>query len=244
MTSYLPHLLELRKRLILSCMVLSSVFLVFFYFDELLYSAIASPLLQQLPKGGHLIATEVTSSFMVPMKLAFITSLFFCMPYLFYQAWAFVAPGLYRNEKKTIFPLLISSLILFYLGTTFAFLVICPMALHFFANCLPPGVVMLTDLRHYLDFVLTVLLGGGIAFQVPIIVFALIRAGVTTADQLIYCRPYVIVAAFVLGMLLTPPDVVSQILLALPMWGLFEIGVFLTKRQISNNKVYALKKQP
>lgn len=225
MNSYLPHLIELRKKIIHSALLVFLLFLGFFYADDWLYTQLAEPLQRHLPPDSSIIATEVTSAFTVPMKLAFVTAVFTAVPYLCYQVWSFIAPALYSKEKKNLVPLLFSSIILFYLGVMFAYFIICPMALQFFANAAPSNVRILTDIRHYLDFVLTVLLAGGLAFQVPVITLALLKAGWVTITQLRHLRPYIIVLAFIFGMLLTPPDVVSQILLALPMWGLFEIGL-------------------
>jgi sec-independent protein translocase protein TatC len=231
----LPHLIELRTRVIQSALVLLGLFLALFYIDEYLYSWIAKPLLTQLPAGSTLIATEVTATFMVPMKLAWIATLFFTIPYLLYQFWSFLAPGLYKNEKRIFLPFLIASTLLFYLGVAFAYFVICPIALGFFAQCAPVGVAVMTDMAAYLNFVLSVLFAGGLAFQVPVMTLAMIKARWVTIEQLIYLRPYMIVAAFVLGMILTPPDVLSQILLALPIWGLFEAGLILAKYLAQNN---------
>jgi len=227
--TYLPHLIELRTRIIRSIVAIFSLFLILFSIDKHLYTFIAKPLLQQLPIGSALIATEVTATFIAPMKLAFILSLFLSMPYLFYQLWSFVSPGLYRKEKQKALPFLITSILLFYTGVLFAYAIICPLALAFFAKCAPIGVMVMTDIQAYLDFVLTVLFAGGIAFEVPIITLACIKFRLISITQLEYLRPYIIVGAFILGMLLTPPDVVSQILLALPMWGLFEAGLFIAK---------------
>lgn len=229
MNTYLPYLLELRSRIIRISLVILILFLILFYIDEHLYTFIAKPLLKQLPLGSTLIATEITSPFMVPMKLAFMLSLFIAIPYILYEIWSFIAPGLYRQEKRKILPFLIASTLLFYMGVIFSYYLICPMALGFFAKCAPLGVTLMTDIQAYLNFVLTVLFSGGIAFQVPIITIACIISGFITIQQLEHFRPYIIVLAFILGMLLTPPDVISQILLALPMWGLFEIGLLLTK---------------
>lgn len=226
---YLPYIIELRKKILQSLSVILLLFLGLFYVDEWLYSLLAYPLLQHLPPDSGLIATEVTSTFTVPMKLAFVVSIFLTIPYLFYQAWSFISPALYTDEKKRVIPLCCFSILLFYGGVLFAYFLICPMALQFFANAAPKDVRILTDIRHYLDFVLTVLLAGGLAFQVPIITLALLQAKWVTTAQLAHLRPYIIVAAFVLGMLLTPPDVVSQILLALPMWGLFELVLGIAK---------------
>ncbi len=229
MNTYIPHLIEFRKRVIRSIIFFLILFFGLFWKDEKLYTFIAKPLLKQLPAGGQLIATEITSPFTVPMKLALVTALILAIPYILYQLWAFVAPGLYKQEKKTILPFLIASIVLFYLGMIFAFYIICPLALGFFTHTAPQGVLVMTDIRYYLDFILLILFSSGIAFQVPVVTLALIQAGIATTQQLSYIRPYVIVGAFVLGMLLTPPDVVSQILLALPMWGLFEAGLLLSR---------------
>lgn len=226
----LEHLVELRARVIRCGIVILFLFLALFYIDEYLYTWIAKPLLTQLPTGSAIIATEVTSTFTVPMKLAWILAIFFTIPYLLYQLWSFMAPGLYATEKKIFLPFLLSSTLLFYVGVVFAYLILCPLALSFFAKCAPSGVSVMTDIGAYLNFVLSVLLAGGIAFQVPVLTVALIKAKWVTVAQLIYLRPYIIVAAFILGMLLTPPDVLSQILLALPMWGLFEVGLLLGAR--------------
>lgn len=228
--TYIVHLIAFRQCVIHCGIVFLIVFSILFYLDESLYTWIAKPLLVQLPAGGQLIATEITSTFMVPMKLALISALVLMMPYILYKLWSFVVPGLYPKEKKTIFPLLVCSVILFYLGLCFAYYVICPLALKFFTNSAPVGVSVMTDIRLYLDFVLTLLFSTGIAFQVPIITLACIKAEIITCEQLTYLRPYVIVGAFILGMLLTPPDVVSQILLAFPMWGLFEVGLWIAKK--------------
>jgi len=227
--AYIPHLTEFRTRLIRSSMVVFGLFLGLFLIDESLYTIFAKPLLAQLPTGSSLIATEVTTPFMIPMKLAFILAIFLSIPYLLYELWSFMAPGLYPQEKQKIRPFLVGSTLLFYGGVAFAYYIICPMALSFFARCAPAGVRVMTDIQAYLDFVLRVLFAGGIAFQVPIVTLALIKSNVVSIAQLEHLRPYVIVAAFVVGMLLTPPDVVSQILLALPMWGLFEVGLLLAK---------------
>lgn len=223
------HLGALRSAVIQCGIVFCVIFLVLFWLDEPLYTWIAKPLLLQLPAGGQIIATEITSTFIVPMKLAWISALIVVMPYILYKLWIFIAPGLYLHEKKTLLPLLGSSIILFYMGLCFAYCVICPLALKFFMSSAPKGVSMMTDIRLYLDFVLTLLFAGGLAFQVPVLTVFLLNSGIVTQKQLIHIRPYVIVGAFIIGMLLTPPDVVSQTLLALPMWGLFEVGLVISK---------------
>lgn len=227
--TYIMHLIALRQCVIQCGVLFFGVFLFLFWQDETLYTFIAKPLLSQLPAGGQIIATEITSTFMVPMKLAWVSALIIVMPYILYKLWIFIAPGLYPREKKTVFPLLVFSIVLFYMGLCFAYYVICPLALNFFTNSAPEGVSVMTDIRLYLDFVLTLLFSAGLAFQVPVITLALIRAGVVTCKQLAYLRPYVIVGAFIVGMLLTPPDVVSQVLLAIPMWGLFELGLLIAR---------------
>lgn len=239
MDSYIPHLIECRTRIIRSGLIFLCVFAALFCIDEHLYAWIATPLLRQLPAGSSLIATAVTTPFMVPMKLAMVLSFFMSMPYLLYEIWSFIRPGLYAKEKKMILPFLITSTILFYSGVGFAYYIICPMALGFFAHCAPVGVLVMTDIQSYLDFVLTILFAGGIAFQMPIITMALLQSGLVNVAQLEHCRPYVIVATFIIGMILTPPDVVSQILLALPMWWLFEVGLLLAKFLDKKSKLMA-----
>jgi sec-independent protein translocase protein TatC len=227
--AYLPHLIELRTRIIRSSLVILALFLGLFLIDDTLYTIIARPLLSQLPAESSMIATAVTTPFTVPMKLAFILACFLAIPYVLYQLWSFLVPGLYTNEKQKIQPFVVVSILLFYSGTTFAYAIICPLALGFFAKCAPVGIKVMTDIQAYLDFVLTILFAGGVAFQVPVITCALIKFNVVSMEKLIHFRPYIIVAAFVLGMLLTPPDVVSQILLALPIWWLFEAGLLWAK---------------
>lgn len=229
MNNYLPYLIELRRKIIHSSVFVLLLFLGLFYIDEWLYAQLAESLQKHLPFDSSIIATEVTSAFTVPMKLAFVTAIFIAIPYLSYQVWSFISPALYPKEKKNLFPLLFASIVFFYTGVAFSYFIICPMALQFFANAAPKNVRILTDIRHYLDFVLTILLAGGLAFQVPVITLALLQAKWVSIANLIYVRPYIIVAAFVVGMLLTPPDVVSQILLALPMWGLFEMVLLVAK---------------
>jgi len=223
------HWVELRTRVIRAVSVIFLVFLCFFYGDNALYSKLAQPFIQQLPKGASLVATEVTTPFTVPMKLAWVVALLVTAPYLLFQLWSFVAPGLHKNERRVVFPIILMSTLLFYSGLGFSYYVVCPLSLQFFTWSAPEGVLILTDIRHYLDFVLTVLFAGGVAFQVPVVTIACCKAGFVTVAQLSYIRPYVIVSAFVLGMLLTPPDVVSQVLLAIPMWTLFEGGLLYLK---------------
>ncbi len=230
MRSQWGYLIEFRSRLIRCLCVIGVLFVILFAIDQPLYHYLAKPLLKALPLGS-LIATDITTSFTVPLHLAFVSALLLGMPYCLYQLWSFIAPALHVKEKRHIVPLLIGSILLFYGGIAFAYGVICPITLAFFAQCAPKGVQMMTDIQSYLDFMLRMLLGGGLAFQVPVLTVGLVKAGLCTVQQLIDLRPYIIVGAFVLGMLLTPPDVLSQILLALPMWWLFEGGLWLAKKQ-------------
>jgi sec-independent protein translocase protein TatC len=236
---YIPHLLELRQRLIYTSIFFLIVFACCFWVDETLYLYLAKPLIRHLPSGGQLIATEVTSTFTVPMKLAMVTTLFISIPFILYQLWAFISPGLYPHEKKRIYLYLFLSIFLFYLGIAFAFGILCPLALQFFANIAPPGILVMTDIRHYLDFVLTLIFAGGLTFQVPVITLALIDSGLVQITILTHIRPYVIVGAFVVGALLAPPDVISQTLLALPMWGLYELGILIAKYRSRSDKFCA-----
>ncbi|MBS0288939.1 MAG: twin-arginine translocase subunit TatC [Proteobacteria bacterium] len=226
---YLPHLLELRKRLIHCLIAYGLVLLPLLLFSSELYHLIAQPILKTLPQGGFLIATEVTSPFTSPLKLALFTALAIIIPYCLFHAWAFISPALYFHEKRTLFPILFFSSTLFYSGMAFAHFVVCPLALSFFIHIAPKGVTVMTDMSHYLDFILMLYFAFGISFQVPIITFVLIRLGITSIETLKKQRPYIIVGAFIIGMILTPPDVVSQCLLAIPLLGLFESGLLLAK---------------
>lgn len=226
----LTHLKELRSRLLKVVGVVLVAFVAVYPFRDRLYSMLADPLQEVLPEGTSMIAIKVASPFLIPMKMALVAAVVITIPYILYQVWAFVAPGLYRSERRLVWPLLISSTSLFYLGGAFAFFVVFPIAFRFFAFVSPEGVQMMTDIGEYLSFVLTLFFAFGIAFQVPIATILLVRTGVTTREDLAGKRPYVIVGAFVLGMLLTPPDVLSQILLAVPVWILYEIGILLAGR--------------
>ena len=225
----LTHLLELRSRLMRSVGVVLVLFLGLYPFREPLYSGLAGPLMAVLPEGGSMIATQVATPFLIPLKVALVSAFFLSIPYLLYQLWAFVAPGLYRHEKKLVWPLLISSVVLFYSGMAFAYFLVFPLIFQFFAAATPDGVAMMTDIGEYLSFVMTLFFAFGAAFEVPIATILLVRSGATTAAALAAKRPDVIVGAFTIGMLLTPPDVISQVLLALPVWLLFELGVFLSR---------------
>ena len=233
---FLSHLIEMRDRLLRVVVVVLLIFLGLFSFANDLYSIVAQPLLAHLPKGGTMIATEVASPFLTPFKLAMVFSIFIAMPFILYQLWAFIAPGLYSNEKMLALPLLVSSIILFYAGMTFAYFVVFPLVFGFLIGIAPEGVAVMTDIAKYLDFVLKMFFAFGVAFEVPIATIILVAAGITTPDSLAAKRPYIIVAAFVVGMLLTPPDVISQTLLALPMWMLFEAGLFFSRIIVRKRK--------
>ncbi|MCW8107976.1 twin-arginine translocase subunit TatC [Alteromonas ponticola] len=225
--SLLFHLIELRSRILKALLSVLVVFLCLAYFAQDLYQVLARPLLDALPDNASMIATDVASPFFAPFKLTLVLSFFIAIPYVLYQVWAFVAPGLYKNEKRLVAPLLISSTLLFYAGMAFAYFVVFPLAFAFFTSVAPAGVTVSTDINSYLDFVLKLFFAFGISFEIPIAIILLCWTGATDAKSLRAKRPYVIVAVFIVGMLLTPPDVISQTLLALPMWLLFEVGVML-----------------
>ncbi|MCO6412848.1 MAG: twin-arginine translocase subunit TatC [Thiogranum sp.] len=227
---FVSHLIELRDRLLRVVLVVVVIFLGLAPFADWLFTELAGPLIKHLPEGGKLIAIDVASPFFTPFKLAMVTAIFAAMPYILYQAWGFIAPGLYRHEKKRAFPLLVSSTLLFYLGAAFAYFVVFPLVFGFLTHTAPAGVEVQTDISRYLDFVLTLFFAFGIAFEVPVATVLLVWSGAVTPEALRAKRSYIIVAAFVIGMLLTPPDIISQTLLAIPMWLLFEVGVFMADR--------------
>ena len=227
--SLLDHLIELRDRLLRMVVAVLVLFLVLFPFSEQIFTVVAEPLLALMPEGTSMIATSVTSPFLVPFKLVLLVAVLLAVPYLLHQLWAFVAPGLYSHEKRLAAPLLISSVVLFYCGIAFAYFVVFPLLFAFFIAVAPEGVAVMTDIGQYLDFIIAIFFAFGIAFEVPVATFLLILAGATTADNMAKKRPYIIVGAFVIGMMLTPPDVISQSLLAVPMWALFEIGLIMSR---------------
>jgi sec-independent protein translocase protein TatC len=226
---FITHLLELRDRLLRSFIAVLIIFVALFSFANDLYQYISAPLRAYMPAGASMIATEVASPFFTPFKLTLVVSLFAAMPYLLYQLWAFVAPGLYQKEKRIALPLFFSSIALFYAGMAFAYYVVFPLVFMFFTSTAPEGVSIMTDIRSYLDFVLKLFFAFGLAFEIPIAVVILSWVGAVDPNQLGKKRPYVFVGCFVVGMLLTPPDVISQTLLALPMWLLFEVGVLCAR---------------
>lgn len=225
----LTHLIEMRDRLLRAVLAVLIIFLGVFYFANDLYHIVATPLMQHLPEGASMISTKPAGTFFTPMKLALVLSIFLAMPFILYQMWAFIAPGLYTHERKLIIPLLFSSTVLFYAGMVFAYYVVFPLMFSFFITVAPQGVEVMTDISEYLDFVLKIFFAFGVAFEVPIATILLVYIGATTPESLAEKRPYIIVGAFVIGMMLTPPDIISQTLLALPMWVLFEIGLFASR---------------
>ncbi|MBT4519587.1 MAG: twin-arginine translocase subunit TatC [Halieaceae bacterium] len=222
----LAHLTELRDKLLRSLLAVLIVFIGLFAFANEIYTFVSKPLRSLLPDGATMIATEVASPFLTPFKLTLVASIFLAIPYVLYQVWSFIAPGMYRHEKRLAIPLLVSSVLLFYAGAAFAYYVVFPLIFAFFTSVGPDDITIMTDINRYLDFVLKLFFAFGLAFEIPIAAVLMIWAGITTADDLIKKRPYIIVGCFVLGMLLTPPDFISQTLLAFPMWMLFEVGVF------------------
>lgn len=223
------HLIELRTRVLRIVLSILVVFLGLFYFANDIYLFISEPLRSILPPGAQMIATEVASPFLTPFKLTLFTSFLVSVPYILYQIWSFIAPGLYEHEKKLAFPLLGSSIILFYTGMAFAYYAVFPLLFAFFTAAAPEGVAVMTDINAYLSFVLKLFFAFGFAFEIPVATVLLVLAGITTVEKLAAKRLYVILGCFVLGMLLTPPDIFSQTLLAVPMWLLFEVGILISR---------------
>jgi len=221
----ISHLVELRDRLLRSVLLVLLIAVCLFPFSNDLYIFLSEPLLRHLPETSSMIATEVASPFLTPFKLTLSTAIMLAVPFLLYQLWAFIAPGLYDHERKLVYPLLFASTLLFFLGILFAFYVVFPLVLGFLTQAAPEGVAVMTDISSYLDFVLKLFFAFGLAFEVPIATLLLVWTGASTVDSLKQKRPYIIVGAFVIGMLLTPPDVISQTLLAVPVWLLFELGL-------------------
>ncbi|ACT15066.1 MULTISPECIES: Sec-independent protein translocase subunit TatC [Pectobacterium] len=232
----ISHLIELRKRLLNSIICVLAVFLVLVFFANDIYQIVSAPLIKQLPAGASMIATDVASPFFTPIKLTMIVSVFVAAPLVLYQVWAFVAPALYKHERRLMMPLLVSSSLLFYAGMAFAYFVVFPLAFGFFAKTAPVGVLIATDINNYLDFVMALFMAFGVSFEVPVAIVLLCWSGVVTPEDLKRKRPYILVGAFVVGMLLTPPDVFSQTLLAIPMYLLFEIGVFFSRFYVGKGR--------
>ena len=225
----IQHLIELRNHLLRAVLCVIVVFASLYYFANDIYLIVAAPLRELMPEGSTMIATDVASPFFAPFKLTLMVSIFISMPFVLYQIWRFIAPALYDKEKKLAFPLLFSSIILFYSGIAFAYFVVFPLVFGFFTSAGPEGITIMTDISRYLDFVLKLFFAFGIVFEIPIAIIILVSSGVTSVESLSQKRPYLVVACFVVGMLLTPPDVISQTLLALPMWLLFEVGLLFAK---------------
>ncbi|MBI6549807.1 Sec-independent protein translocase subunit TatC [Xenorhabdus lircayensis] len=225
----ISHLIELRKRILNSLITVLVVFLALVYFSNDIYRIIAAPLMEQLPKGANMIATDVASPFFTPIKLTIMVSIFVSAPMILYQVWAFIAPALYQHERRLVMPLLFSSSLLFYLGMAFAYFVVFPIVFGFFIKTVPAGVLISTDISNYLSFVMALFMAFGVSFEIPIAIILLCWGGIVTPESLKRKRPYILVGAFVVGMLLTPPDVFSQTLLAVPMYLLFELGILLSQ---------------
>ena len=226
---FISHLIELRNRLLKIILVVLFIFLGLASYANEIYTILSVPLLRHMPENSTMIAIDVASPFFTPFKLTLVVSAFIAVPLILYQLWAFVAPGLYKHERKMIFPLLLASTLLFYLGVAFAYFVVFPLVFGFLTAAAPANVAVMTDISKYLDFVLTIFFAFGITFEVPIFTIVLVWTGLTTPKSLAEKRPYIIVGAFIIGMFLTPPDAISQTLLAVPIWLLFEIGLIFSK---------------
>ena len=226
---FLDHVIELRQRILHGLLAVIVLFFPVYYFANDLYGFVAAPLMAHLPNDGNMIATEVASPFLTPFKLAIFTAIFLGMPYLLHQIWGFVSPGLYKHVKKFAMPLLFSSIVLFYTGVAFSYYLVFPLVFQFLAGVTPDGVTMMTDINRYLDFVLKMFFAFGFAFEIPVATLLLAWTGIASAKSMANKRPYVIVGCFVVAMLLTPPDVISQLMLAIPTWVLFEIGIVFAR---------------
>ena len=224
-SSFFGHLRELRSRILKSLVIILLCFLGLVYFSNDIYLTLSEPLLSFLPENSSMIATEVASPLLAPLKLTFFTSLLLSMPCLLNQVWKFIAPGMYENEKSLSFFLMLSSLMLFYIGILFTYFLVLPLVFGFFFFSSPDGILIMTDISRYLDFVLSLMLAFAVAFEIPVLIFLLVWSGISSSDSLRSKRPYVIIGCFTVGMLVTPPDVISQSLLAIPAWILFELGI-------------------
>ncbi len=232
----LSHLVELRTRLLRMVVAVLVIFICLAPFADWIFTIVADPLMAHLPEGTSMIATQVASPFLTPFKLALAAAVFLAMPFLLYHAWAFVAPGLYKHERRLVMPLMASSIVLFYSGVAFAYFIVFPLMFGFFTAVAPSGVTVMTDIAAYLDFVLALFFAFGLAFLVPVATVLMVWAGFTTPAKLAGKRPYVLLGAFVLGMLLTPPDVISQTLLAVPVYILFEAGIVMARVMVPGHK--------
>lgn len=228
------HLTELRDRLMRALIAVLAIFLGLIYWARDIYNFVAQPLMRALEGSSSMIATDVTATFLTPFKLTFFVSIFLAMPYLLYQVWAFVAPALYRNEKRLAKPIFVSSIVLFYMGVAFAYYIVLPPIFMFFEKITPDDVALMPDITTFLGLVIKLFFAFGLAFEIPVATVILITAGVMSPDNLVKKRPYVIVACFVIAMLMTPPDILSQTMLAIPMWALFEVGIFFGRLAIKD----------
>ena len=235
--TFISHLIELRDRLLKAVIAWIVLFVCLFPFASELYALLAQPLLDKLPEGGQMIATEVVTPFFVPVKVAMMTAFLGALPVILYQVWSFIAPGLYKHERKLIIPMVFASLVLFACGMAFAYFLVFPVVFGFIVGIAPVGVAVMTDIDKYLDFVITMFLAFGITFEVPIVVIALALTGMVEIEKFKQARPYVIVGAFVIGAIFTPPDVISQVMLALPLWFLYELGIVLAGWLVKNRPV-------
>lgn len=235
--SFVSHLIELRDRLLRSVVGFIVVFIVFFPFANKIYAYLAAPLISQLPAGGQMIATSVTTPFFVPMKVAMMAAFLVSLPHTLYQIWAFIAPGLYAHEKKLMVPMIVASSFLFLCGMAFAFFLVFPVIFGFIVGTAPEGVAVMTDIGEYLDFVLTLFFAFGIAFEVPIAVVLAVRFGWVSIAALKEARGYVVVGAFVIGAIFTPPDIISQFMLAVPIWLLYELGILVSSLMSREQKI-------
>ena len=227
----IDHLLELRHRLLKFILFFGFLAAIGIPFASEIYSFIANPLIRVLPEGSQMIATEVASPFMAPIRLVLFVALLFSMPFLFYQTWMFISPGLYKNERKFTAPLMLSTVTLFFIGVSFAFFIVCPIIFNFFIAMTPESIQVMTDISQYINFIFKIVFAFGIAFEIPIATIILINSGIASKKSIVKARPYIIILFLIIGMLLTPPDIFSQLFLALPMWILFEIGVIFAKNK-------------
>jgi sec-independent protein translocase protein TatC len=234
--SLISHLVELRSRLLRMAVIILVIFVCLAPFADRLFAIVADPLMARLPEGTSMIATQVASPFLTPFKTAMVAAIFLAMPWILYQLWAFIAPGLYQHEKRLAMPLVLTSALLFYAGVAFAYFVVFPLMFGFFTAVAPEGVSVMTDINAYLDFVLTLFFAFGLAFEVPIATVLMVWAGFTTPARLASHRAYVLLGAFVFGMLLTPPDVISQTLLAVPVYLLYEAGIIMARVMVPGHK--------
>lgn len=238
--SFISHLIELRSRLLRAVIAVVVVFVAYFPFAKQLYAFLARPLIQVLPHGAQMIATEVTTPFFVPVKVAMMSAFLTALPFVLYQIWAFIGPGLYTHERRMVVPLVVSSTLLFFCGMAFAYFLVFPVVFGFLTTSAPVGVAVMTDISKYLDFVMTLFIAFGVTFEVPIAVVVLVMFGAVSVAKLREIRPYIIVGAFVVGAIFTPPDIISQFMLAVPLWLLYELGIIvaamMVKRRAQNTQ--------